>query len=304
MSKFGKLDKKQVALVLSLASVLGGKASGINNNKSDVKSSQTLGAVGGATVSNNNSGANPKTLKRSNSMTGLTRKMSIGTKAAIGAGCVVGAVVLANEGAGLLTNADTWYKGRFSFVNAARHFFGGDNMKPEEKQALATKILDVINTFDIQKIGKLKLPKYKGDELKDKAKEDYDKKYDENCNPPVKECIDVDRVKVERYMLDGLMGGVTPVFDKYRALRVFYNGNTDSEILGDLKSWDFKKKYNEHDVKEITFAKNRIRINYGCGDFSSFELQEDGKLKVNFIIDNYKAGKKLITEFTLEKPKK
>jgi hypothetical protein len=84
---------------------------------------------------------------------------------------------------------------------------------------------------------------------------------------------------------------------------VFYNSNTDLEILGDLKSWDFKKKYNEHGVKEITFAKNRIRINYSCGNFSSFELQEDGKLKVNFVIDQYLAGKKLITEFTLEKPK-
>ena len=48
MSKFGKLDKKQVALVLGLASVLGGsKASAMSPNKNQAKSSQSLGAVGG-----------------------------------------------------------------------------------------------------------------------------------------------------------------------------------------------------------------------------------------------------------------
>ena len=52
-----------------------------------------------------------------------------------------------------------------------------------------------------------------------------------------------------------------------------------------------------------SFAKNKIRIDWDDGDFSGFELQEDGKLKVNFVIDQYLAGKKLITEFTLEKPK-
>ena len=72
--------------------------------------------------------------------------------------------------------------------------------------------------------------------------------------------------------------------------------------MNDLKLWDFKNKYNGNDVKEISFEKNRIRIKYGSGDFTSFELQEDDKLKVNFIINDYKKSK-LITEFTLEKPK-
>ena len=47
MSKFGKLDKKQIALLLTLASVLGGKASAMNANRNQAKSSQSLGAVGG-----------------------------------------------------------------------------------------------------------------------------------------------------------------------------------------------------------------------------------------------------------------
>ena len=47
MSKFGKLDKKQIALVLTLASVLGGKTSAMNANRNQAKSSQSLGAVGG-----------------------------------------------------------------------------------------------------------------------------------------------------------------------------------------------------------------------------------------------------------------
>ena len=67
MSKFGKLDKKQIALVLSLASVLGGSgASAMNSNKNQAKSSQSLGAVRGATSKNNsNLLASPKMLKKS-----------------------------------------------------------------------------------------------------------------------------------------------------------------------------------------------------------------------------------------------
>ena len=306
MSKFGKLDKKQVALVLGLASVLGGsKASAMSPNKNQAKSSQSLGAVGGATSKNNsNLLASPKMLKKSKSMSNLTKGL-------IGVGIALGAVELTNEGAGIFTNADTWYKGKFSIANAARHIFG-DNMTPEEKQTLAGNILDVINTFDIKKIGESKLPKY--EKCKSNGPEEkkaHDKKYDEACVKVVKEIQDekgnsyIDRVDVKRYELGVVMsiGGVADTLNKYYALRVFCNGSTDLKILNDLKLWDFKNKYNENDVKEISFAKNRIRINYGCGDFTSFELQEDNKLKVNSIINDYSGDKKLITEFTLEKPK-
>jgi len=305
MSKFGKLDKKQVALVLGLASVLGGsKASAMNSNKNQAKSSQSLGAVGGATFKNNsNLLASSKMLKKSKSMSNLTKGL-------IGVGIALGAVELANEGAGIFTNADTWYKGKFSIANAAKHLFGGDNMKPEDKQTLAGNILDVINTFDIKKIGELELPKYEGNELKGEKKKAYDKEYDEACVKVVKEIQDekgnsyIDRVDVKRYELGVVMsiGGVADTLNKYKALRVFCNGSTDLKILNDLKLWDFKNKYNGNDVKEISFEKNRIRIKYGSGDFTSFELQEDSKLKVNFIINDYKKSK-LITEFTLEKPK-
>ena len=305
MSKFGKLDKKQVALVLGLASVLGGsKASAMSPNKNQAKSSQSLGAVGGATSKNNsNLLASPKMLKKSKSMSNLTKGL-------IGVGIALGAVELANEGAGIFTNADTWYKGKFSIANAARHIFG-DNMTPEEKRTLAGNILDVINTFDIQKIGKFKFPEYEGNELKGEKKKAYDKEYDEACDKAVKGIKDahgnsyIDRVDVKRYELGVVMsiGGVADTLNKYKDLRVFCNGSTDLKILNDLKLWDFKNKYNENDVKEISFAKNRIRINYGCGDFTSFELQEDNKLKVNSIINDYSGDKKLITEFTLEKPK-
>lgn len=300
MSKFGKLDKKQVALALSLASVLGGSgASAMNSNKNRVKSSQSLGV---ATNNNSNLLASSKMLKKSKSMSTLA-------KVGIGVGVVLGAVELANEGAGIFTNADTWYKGEFSIANAAKHIFG-DNMTPKEKHTLAGNILDVINTFDIQKIGKFKFPEYEGNELKDEEKKAYDKKYDEACDKAVKDIKDeqgnsyIDRVYVKRYDLDGVMssGGVADTLNKYKALRVFYNGNSDLDILNDLKLWDFKNKYNGNDVKEISFEKNRIRIKYGSGDFTSFELQEDDKLKVNFIINDYKKSK-LITEFTLEKPK-
>lgn len=306
MSKFGKLDKKQVALVLGLASVLGGsKASAMSPNKNQAKSSQSLGAVGGATSKNNsNLLASSKMLKKSKSMSNLTKGL-------IGVGIALGAVELANEGAGIFTNADTWYKGKFSIANAAKHLFGGDNMKPEDKQALAGNILDVINTFDIKKFGELMLPQYEECKSKDsEEKKAHDKKYNEDCDNAVKGIKDaqgnscIDRVVVQRYELGSIAGGITSSVEKYKALRVFYNGNSDLEILNDLKLWDFKNKYNKNDVKEISFEKNRIRIKYGSDDFTSFELQEDGKLKVNIIINDYKKSKKLITEFTLEKPKK
>ena len=289
MSKFGKLDKKQVALALGLASFLGGRASAMNSNKNQVKSSQSLGAVGGATSKNNsNLLASPKMLKKSKSMSNLTKVL-------IGVGSVLG-VGLTYEVLGdtLIDKAPTILK-----------LIKGDNMKPEEKRALATKILDVINTFDIETIGKLKLPEYEGSELKDKEKKDYDDKYWKSCNEAVRGCMDVNLVGVEIYALGGLSGGVSYDVEKCKALRVLYNGNDDLKILEDLKSWNFKNKYNKNDVKKITFAKNRIMINYGCGDFSSFELQEDGKLKVSSFVKGYNdSSKDLMTKFTLEKPKK
>ncbi|MBR0183580.1 MAG: hypothetical protein IJQ10_00195 [Clostridia bacterium] len=303
MSKFGKLDKKQVALVLGLASVLGGsKASAMSPNKNQAKSSQSLGV---ATNNNSNLLASSKMLKKSKSMSTLA-------KVGIGVGIALGAVELANEGAGIFTNADTWYKGKFSIANAARHIFG-DNMTPEEKQTLAGNILDVINTFDIKKIGESELPKYGGGKLKGKEQEDYDKKYDKDCDQAVKDIKDeqgnsyIDRVSVKEYALGGVMsrGGVADTLNKYKALRVFsFGGASHLGVLKDLQSWDFKNKYNKNDVKEITFAKNRIRIQYNCDEFSWFELQEDGKLKVCFNIGDYSGSKRLITEFTLEKPKK
>ena len=302
MSKFGKLDKKQIALVLSLASVLGGKASAMNSNKNWVKSSQSLGV---ATNNNSNLLASPKMLKKSKSMSNLTKGL-------IGVGIAVGAVALANEVAGIFTNADTWYKGEFSIANAAKHIFGGDNMKPEEKQAFAGSILDVINTFDIEKIGELKLPQYEECKSKDsEEKKAHDKKYDEACDKAVKDIKDeqgnsyIDRVDVKRYEIGGVMssGGVADTLNKYKALDVF-NFDYYIGVLSGLKSWDFKKKYNEYSsVKKISFEKNRIRLYFNDGDFSNFELQEDGKLKVCFVINEYVNGKKLITEFTLEKPK-
>ncbi len=52
MSKFGKLDKKSIALFLACASVLGdGKTSAMNSNKNQVKNSQSLTAVGGGAKS-------------------------------------------------------------------------------------------------------------------------------------------------------------------------------------------------------------------------------------------------------------
>ena len=302
MSKFGKLDKKQIALVLSLASVLGGSgASAMNSNKNQAKSSQSLGAVRGATSKNNsNLLASPKMIKKSKSMSNLTKGL-------IGVGIALGAVELANEGAGIFTNADTWYKGKFSIANAARHIFGGDNMKPEEKQALAGNILDVINTFDIETIGKFKFPKYEGNEFKGEKKKAYDKEYNEACDKAVKGIKDahgnsyIDRVYVKRYELGGVAGGIMSSVEKYKALDVL-NWGQDRGLLSDLKSGDFK--YDERGAKKVSFAKNKIRIDWDNGDFSGFELQEDGKLKVNFVIDQYLAGKKLITEFTLEKPKK
>ena len=299
MSKFGKLDKKQIALVLSLASVLGGSgASAMNSNKNWVKSSQSLGV---ATNNNSNLLASSKMLKKSKSMSTLA-------KVGIGVGVVLGAVELANEGAGIFTNADTWYKGKFSIANAAKHIFG-DNMTPEEKHTLVGNILDVINTFDIETIGKLKLPEYEGSELKGKEKEDYDKKYYESCDKAVKDIKDeqgnsyIDRVDVKKYELGSVCDYYTPSVMKYKALDVF-NFDYYIGVLSGLKSWDFKKKYNEYSsVKKISFEKNRIRLYLDDGGFSSFELQEDGKLKVNFIINDYSGDKKLITEFTLEKPK-
>ena len=300
MLKFGKFDKKQIALVLSLASVLGVKAQAMNTNKNQVKRSQSLGAVGGATSKNNsNLLASPKMLKKSKSMSTLS-------KVGIGVGVVLAAVELANEGAGVFTNADTWYKGKFSIANAARHIFGGDNMKPEEKQALAGKIVDVIDTFDINKIGEFELPKYEGNELKDEEKEAYDKKYDEACVKAVKEIKDkqgnsyIDRVDVKEYSVGGVSGGIMPSVEKYKALDVL-NWAYDRKLLSDLKSGDFK--YDERGAKKVSFAKDKIRIDWGDDEFAGFELQKDGKLKVNYVAKNYDGNKKLITEFTLEKPK-
>ena len=235
-------------------------------------------------------------------MPGLTRKMGIGTKVAI-ATCSVLGVGTTYEilGDTLIDKAPTLYK------------LFGDNMKPEEKQALAGKILDVINTFDIRKIGESKLPKYEECKSKDpKEQKAHDEKYYEDCDNAVKGIKDaqgnsyIDRVNVERYALGGVMssGGVADTLNKYKALRVFsFGGASHLEVLKELQSWDFKNKYNKHDVKEITFEKNRIRIQYNCDEFSWFELQEDGKLKVCFNIGDYSGNKRLITEFTLEKPK-
>lgn len=298
MSKFGKFDKKQIALVLSLASVLGGKAQAMNTNKNQAKRSQSLGAVGGATSSNNsNLLAGPRVLKKSKSMSNLTKGLIAG-------GTVLGAgLTYEILGDTLIDKAPTLLK-----------LIAGDNMKPEEKQALAGKILDVINTFDIEKIGKSRLPKYEKCKSEDpEEKKAHDKKYDEDCDNAVKGIKDaqgnsyIDRVSVKEYALGGVMkrGGVNDTLNKYDALRVFsFGGASHLEVLKDLQSWNFKNKYNKNDVKEITFAKNRISIRYNCDEFSWFELQEDGKLKVNFVIDDYSGGKKLITEFTLEKPKK
>ena len=65
MSEFSKFGKKKLAFALACASVLGGKTSAMNNkinaNKTGVKNSQTLGAVGGAafgSINRNNSNNN------------------------------------------------------------------------------------------------------------------------------------------------------------------------------------------------------------------------------------------------------
>lgn len=207
-------------------------------------------------------------------MTGLTRKMGVG--------------ILCDT---LIDKALTPLK-----------LIKGDNMEPEEKHALARKVLDVIDSFssDIGNLVKftLPLPEPRG----------YSKS---DCDLAVSRCMNTSRVDVKRYKFDGRSSGISPIVEKYRALRVFYDRRTDVAVLNDLSRWDFKNKYEEHDVTGIRFAKDCIAINYSDGSVSRFEPQEDGKLKVYFYISNYSDGGdysisgKLITEFTLDKkPKK
>lgn len=70
--------------------------------------------------------------------------MSKLTKGLIIGGSVLGAAELINEGVGIFTNADAWYKGKFSVANGIKHILA---TTPEERKILTQKILDVIYSF-------------------------------------------------------------------------------------------------------------------------------------------------------------
>ena len=104
-------SKSKIAVALLGALAFGASAQAIGSGVKDVKSGQSLGAVGGVPSENN--------------IARIKKGLSILSKVLIGAGITVGAVVATNETvAGVMwaknKESDTLLKGKYSFINLIR----------------------------------------------------------------------------------------------------------------------------------------------------------------------------------------
>ena len=264
--------RRKIALALACASILGGKTQAMNTNKS--QSRQTLAAVG---VFDNS-----KALKSHKSMSNLTKGL-------IAAGAVLGATELLNEGLGIFTKADTWYKGEFSIVNGIRHLFK-KQVKPDERQALVDKILDVINTFETEDSIKKKFKN--NQDIKDKkvkikakiieyrkSKGEFDRinieAFERDDDPPTDESPEAGQEKIENS----------------RKRSIIVNLDSRRQLLNKVKAGE-----NLVGVK-LAFPDNGIRFTYNDGDYVAFEVKSDGSLYVDYKNDGIKF------KCTLNKPK-
>lgn len=264
-----KFNRKKIALALACASVLGGKTQAVDKNKP--QSQQILAAVGGTVFDNS------KALKKSKSMSNLTKGL-------IAAGAVLGAVELANEGLGVFTEADAWYKGRFSIANGIRHLFK-KQVKPEESQALVDKILDVINTFETdESIKSGEDFKKKEGKTKDKiieyrkSKGEFDRinieAFERDDDPPEDEKPEAGKEKIENS----------------RKRSIIWKLDYVRKLLGKVKSGE-----NLVGVK-LAFPDNGIRFTYNDGSYVAFVVKSDGVLHVDLNNDGIKF------KCTLKKP--
>ncbi len=264
--------RRKIALALACASILGGKTQAMNTNKS--QSRQTLAAVG---VFDNS-----KALKSHKSMSNLTKGL-------IAAGAVLGATEFLNESLGIFTKADTWYKGEFSIVNGIRQLCK-KQVKPDERQALVDKILDVMNTFDTEESIK---GKFKNDQdikvkkVKIKAKIiEYRKSKGE-----------FNRINIETFKRDEdppedeLPEAGQEKIENSRKRSIIVNLDYVRKLLG-------KVKVGEKPVGvKLAFPDNGIRFTYNDGSYVAFVVKSDGSLYVDLNNDGIEF------KCTLNKPK-
>ena len=257
-----KFRRKNLALALACASVLSCKAKAMNTKP---QSRQTLAQVG-----------------KSKSMSNLTKGLIAG-------GIVLGTMELVNESLGAFTKADTWYKGEFSIVNGIRHLFK-KQVKPDERQALVDKILDVINTFETEDSIKKKFKN--NQDIKDKkvkikakiieyrkSKGEFDRinieAFERDDDPPTDESPEAGQEKIENS----------------RKRSIIVNLDSRRQLLNKVKAGE-----NLVGVK-LAFPDNGIRFTYNDGDYVAFVVKSDGSLYVDLNNDGIKF------KCTLNKPK-
>ena len=253
-----KFRRKNLALALACASVLSCKAKAMNTKP---QSRQTLAQVG-----------------KSKSMSNLTKGLIAG-------GIVLGATEFLNEGLGIFTKADTWYKGKFSIANGIRQLCK-KQVKPDERQALVDKILDVLNTFEteesIKNGGNFKKKKGKAKakiiEYR-KSKGEFDRinieAFERDDDPPTDESPEAGQEKIENS----------------RKRSIIVNLDSRRQLLNKVKAGE-----NLVGVK-LAFPDNGIRFTYNGGDYVAFEVKSDGSLYVDYKNDGIKF------KCTLNKPK-
>ena len=248
-----KFRRKNLALALACASVLSCKAKAMDTKP---QSRQTLAQVG-----------------KSKSMSNLTKGLIAG-------GIVLGATEFLNEGLGIFTKADTWYKGEFSIVNGIRQLCK-KQVKPDERQALVDKILDVMNTFDTEesikgkfkndqdiKVKKVKI-KAKIIEYR-KSKGEFDRinieAFERDDDPPEDEKPEAGKEKIENS----------------RKRSIIWKLDYVRQLLDKVKAGE-----NLVGVK-LAFPDNGIRFTYNDGSYVAFVVKSDGSLYVDLNNDGIK----------------
>ena len=263
-----KFRRKNLALALACASVLSCKAKAMDTKP---QSRQTLAQVG-----------------KSKSMSNLTKGLIAG-------GIVLGATEFLNEGLGIFTKADTWYKGEFSIVNGIRQLCK-KQVKPEESQALVDKNLNVMNAF----VDKALVDKILGvintfeTEKSITSSKDFQKgpgRYGKIIAHR-KSKGEFGRINIKDFSgnEDEIVGSEEAILNSKKRI-VILRLDYARELLGKVKSGE-----NLVDII-VSFKNNGIRFTYNDGGYVAFEVKSDGSLYVDYKNDGIEF------KCTLNKPK-
>ena len=254
MSIFNKNNKKKIALAVACASILSGKIS---------LAAQNIDKVGGAVAS--------------------SKKMSKLTKGLIIGGSVLGAAELINEGVGIFTNADAWYKGKFSVANGIKHILA---TTPEERKILTQKILEVVDSFP--NVDKIDLSeKYKAYQGKDSNLDEVLSRVEIEFSKRNNKLRCIEYAQDIMNLRDILTGDEKKIneFLEHEKARIGYTANGFT-----LKS--------RTDQLEVKYTTNSIMLfNFHEEDdekgksFGTFIMNNDGSLTCELKIEEYSNGK-------------